>query len=94
MGRLIHVTLGPNITALTFALSRAIGRELMQVMGCPPVSSRTWLAFGEPSSLRRFVWYNLNHGTWTDVLGCESTAAALMARFHAVHCCPLFAEIG
>jgi hypothetical protein len=23
-----------------------------------------------------FVWYNLNHGTWTDVLGCGSPAAA------------------
>ena len=27
------------------------------------------------------VWYNLNHGTWTDVLGCGSPAAALMASF-------------
>jgi hypothetical protein len=32
-----------------------------------------------------FVWYNLNQGTWTDVLGCGSPAAALMAGFHAVH---------
>jgi hypothetical protein len=28
-----------------------------------------------------FVWYNLNHGTWTDVLGCGSPAAALTANF-------------
>ncbi len=32
-----------------------------------------------------FFWYNLNHGTWTDVLGCGSPAAALTARFRAVH---------
>jgi hypothetical protein len=38
-----------------------------------------------PSLGAGFIWYNLNHGTWTDVLGCGSPATALTADFYIVH---------
>jgi hypothetical protein len=37
-----------------------------------------------PSSPIRICLVQFDHGTWTDVLGCGSPAAALTANFHAV----------
>src|ERR1035441_6144741 len=41
-----------------------------------------WKRVGLPDS--RICLVQFNHGTWTDVLGCQSPAAALIARSHDV----------
>jgi hypothetical protein len=52
-------------------------------------------AQANPSSrLGRFVWYNLNHGTWTDVPGCGSPASSIDGKISRCLCCPFIAEIG